>query len=90
MNKSLLDVGGEALVISQFTLYADTRRGRRPGFTDAAPPETAAPLYEAFAEAVQEAGVNVKRGWFGANMQVDIQNDGPVTILLESPAKEAT
>ena len=90
MNKSLLDVGGEALVISQFTLYADTRRGRRPGFTDAAPPETAAPLYEAFADAVQEAGVNVKRGWFGANMQVDIQNDGPVTILLESPAKEAT
>ncbi len=90
MNRSLLDIGGEALVISQFTLYADTSRGRRPGFNDAAPPETAEPLYDAFTEAIEQKGVAVKRGWFGAHMQVDIQNDGPVTILLESPSREAS
>ena len=90
MNRSLLDTGGQALVISQFTLYGDTRRGRRPGFTAAAPPESAEPLYEAFADAVEQKGINVKRGWFGAHMQVDIQNDGPVTLLLESPARGAS
>ena len=88
MNRSLLDIGGEALVISQFTLYADTRRGRRPGFTDAAPADTAEPLYVAFANEIEQKGVPVKRGWFGAHMHVDIQNDGPVTILLESPSRE--
>ncbi|RME43253.1 MAG: D-tyrosyl-tRNA(Tyr) deacylase [Caldilineae bacterium] len=84
MNRSLLDVGGEALVVSQFTLYADARRGRRPGFTDAAPPEVAAPLVDAFAGALRAQGVRkVATGVFGADMQVEIHNDGPVTILLE-------
>ncbi len=88
MNRSVLDIGGEALVISQFTLYSDTRRGRRPGFTDAASPDSAEPLYEAFADAVEQKGVPVERGWFGAHMRVDIQNDGPVTLMIESPARE--
>ncbi len=84
MNRSLLDVGGEALVISQFTLYADARRGRRPGYTDAAPPEIAAPLVEEFVQALRGQGIpNVSTGIFGADMLVSIQNDGPVTIILE-------
>lgn len=83
-NRSLLDVGGEALVVSQFTLYADTRRGRRPSFTDAAPPEVASPLVEAFAEQLRRLGVTVASGQFGAHMQVALVNDGPVTILLDS------
>jgi len=83
MNLSLLDVGGQALVTSQFTLYADTSRGRRPGFGGAALPDVAAPLVDAFAQALRELGVHVETGIFGADMLVDIQNDGPVTIWLE-------
>jgi D-tyrosyl-tRNA(Tyr) deacylase len=83
MNLSILDVGGEALVVSQFTLYADTARGRRPSFIDAAPPEQAEPLVEAFADGLRRLGVPVRSGSFGAHMLVEIENDGPVTILLE-------
>lgn len=83
MNASLLDVGGEILVISQFTLYADARKGRRPSFTDAALPEQAEPLVECFARVVAGAGVAVQSGVFGAHMLVEIFNDGPVTIWLE-------
>jgi len=83
MNAGLLDVDGAALVVSQFTLYADARKGRRPGFTDAALPEVAEPLVEHFAQALRDHGVPVETGVFGANMLVEIHNDGPVTILLE-------
>ncbi len=83
MNAGLLDVDGAALVISQFTLYADARKGRRPGFTDAAPPEVAEPLVEHFTQALRGHGVSVETGVFGAYMLVKIYNDGPVTILLE-------
>ena len=83
-NRSLLDVGGEALVVSQFTLLGDVRRGRRPSFIAAATPDVAAPLIEAFAQALRDAGVRVATGVFGAHMQVDSVNDGPVTILLDS------
>jgi len=85
MNLSLLDVGGSAIVVSQFTLYASTRRGRRPGFTDAARPELAEPLVAHFADALRRAGVaDVQSGLFGAHMLVEIHNDGPVTIILDS------
>ena len=84
MNRSLLDIGGEVLVVSQFTLYADTRRGRRPGFTDAAPPSLAEPLVERFKEAIAAYGLKVAGGVFGAYMQVELVNDGPVTIWLDS------
>ncbi|MEO8229624.1 MAG: D-aminoacyl-tRNA deacylase [Chloroflexota bacterium] len=83
-NRSLLDVAGEALVISQFTLFADTRRGRRPGFTGAAAPEVAIPLYERFASALERLGVTVARGRFGAEMKVELVNDGPFTIWLDT------
>jgi D-tyrosyl-tRNA(Tyr) deacylase len=83
-NLSLLDVGGAALVVSQFTLFADVRKGRRPGFTDAAPPEVAAPLVDAYADALRRLGVPVATGRFGAHMQVALVNDGPVTILLDT------
>lgn len=83
INRSLLEVGGSAIVVSQFTLYADTRKGRRPSFTDAAPPELASPLVERFAEMLREQGVETKTGQFGAHMLVEIANDGPVTIWLE-------
>jgi D-tyrosyl-tRNA(Tyr) deacylase len=83
MNAGLLDVDGAALVISQFTLYADARKGRRPSFTDAALPDVAEPLVEHFAQTLQAQGVPVETGVFGAHMLVEIQNDGPVTILLE-------
>jgi len=83
-NRSLLDTGGGALVISQFTLYADTRRGRRPGFTGAAPPAEAERLYERFADALRGLGVTVATGRFGAEMAVEIVNDGPFTIWLDS------
>lgn len=83
-NRSLIDIGGAALVVSQFTLFADLRRGRRPSFTDAAPPEHAAPLIETFAEALRRRGVAVTGGRFGANMQVALVNDGPVTITIDS------
>jgi D-aminoacyl-tRNA deacylase len=85
MNLSLLEVGGGVLVISQFTLYADARRGRRPGFTDAARPETAAPLVQYYGERLLAEGVgHVQYGVFGAMMLVEILNDGPITILLDS------
>jgi D-tyrosyl-tRNA(Tyr) deacylase len=84
MNRSLLDVGGEAIVVSQFTLYADTRKGRRPSFTDAALPGTARPLVERFAELLRYLGVPTQTGEFGAHMLVEIENDGPVTIWLEA------
>jgi D-tyrosyl-tRNA(Tyr) deacylase len=83
-NHSLLDTGGAALVVSQFTLYADTRRGRRPSFTDAAPPETASPLVDHFAAHLRALGVPAQTGQFGAHMQVELVNDGPMTILLEA------
>ncbi len=83
-NVSLLDIGGGALVVSQFTLYADTRRGRRPGFTDAADPAEAERLYESFAEALAALGPSVGRGRFGAAMQVELVNDGPFTIWLDT------
>jgi D-tyrosyl-tRNA(Tyr) deacylase len=84
MNLSLLDVGGGALVISQFTLYADLSRGRRPGFTGAAAPDLAAPLVERVAEELRALGVPVQGGRFGAHMQVALVNDGPVTIVLNT------
>jgi D-aminoacyl-tRNA deacylase len=82
-DRSLLEVDGEALVVSQFTLIADTTKGNRPSFTDAAPPEQAEPLYERFCEALRELGVGVATGVFGARMAVEIANDGPVTIVLD-------
>ncbi len=81
---SLLDLGGEALVVSQFTLIADTRKGNRPSFTRAAPAEVAEPLYEHFCAALEGEGVWVARGVFGARMEVSLVNDGPVTIVLDS------
>ena len=83
MNASLKDVGGEALVVSQFTLAADTRRGNRPGFSSAAAPEHAEPLYRHYVAALAGCGVAVQTGEFGADMLVSLTNDGPVTILLE-------
>ncbi len=83
-NLSLRDVGGGALVVSQFTLYADLRRGRRPGFTGAAAPEVAAPLVARVMEELRALGVPVQGGRFGAHMRVELVNDGPVTILLDS------
>jgi D-tyrosyl-tRNA(Tyr) deacylase len=82
-NLSLQDVQGEALVVSQFTLYADTRKGRRPSFINAASPEIAEPLVKVFAETLESFGIAVQKGVFGARMLVEIENDGPVTILLE-------
>ena len=88
MDRSLLDIGGAALVVSQFTLLADTRRGRRPSFFDAAPPEQAEPLVAAVAEALRKQGVEVGTGRFGAMMAVESVNDGPVTIVLDSDERE--
>jgi D-tyrosyl-tRNA(Tyr) deacylase len=88
MNRSLKDVGGEALVVSQFTLYADPYEGRRPSFIHAAPPEHARPLIERFADALRAEGIPVQMGVFGAHMLVEIHNDGPVTIWLERAAPE--
>jgi D-tyrosyl-tRNA(Tyr) deacylase len=79
---SLLDVDGEALVVSQFTLIADTSKGNRPSFSDAAPPEQAEPLYEAFCGALSELDIRVETGVFGARMQLELVNDGPVTLVL--------
>jgi D-tyrosyl-tRNA(Tyr) deacylase len=84
MNRSVADVGGGVLVVSQFTLYGDCQKGRRPSFIDAARPELAVPLYEAFVNAVKALGVPVATGRFGAMMQVELVNDGPVTLILDS------
>jgi D-aminoacyl-tRNA deacylase len=84
MNRSVTEAGGSALVVSQFTLYGDARRGRRPSYVAAAPPEVAAPLVEAVAKALAGAGVPVASGRFGADMLVESAGDGPVTILLDS------
>ena len=86
MNLSVKDIGGSALVVSQFTLYGDTERGRRPSFIDAARPEVAIPLYERFLAQLRQAGLSVEAGEFGADMQVELVNDGPVTLLLERSA----
>lgn len=83
MNRSCVDIGGQAIVVSQFTLYADTQRGNRPSFIDAAPPDLARPLCDRFAQLLAEAGISTQQGEFGADMQVQIDNDGPVTILIE-------
>jgi len=87
-NLSALDVGGAVLVVSQFTLLADVRRGRRPSFAAAAVPEAAEPLVAAFASAMQEAGARVQSGRFGARMQVELVNDGPVTIVIDDQEME--
>lgn len=87
MNLSLLDTGGSAIVVSQFTLYADTRKGRRPSFIDAALPEVASPLVDRFAALLEEKGVPVQQGEFGAHMLVEIENDGPVTIIFDTDDK---
>ena len=83
-NRSLLDVEGQALVVSQFTLFADTRRGRRPGFTGAAPPDQAERLYQRFASSMADLGVRVETGRFGAEMAVELVNDGPFTVWLDT------
>ena len=83
MNRSVLETGGQAIVVSQFTLYADTRKGRRPSFTGAALPEIASPLVDRFAQLLREQGVRTQTGEFGAHMLVEIFNDGPVTIWME-------
>lgn len=83
MNRSLLEIGGGALVVSQFTLYGDATRGRRPSFIDAAPPEAAEPIYQRFVEALRGRGVAVATGVFGATMAISLVNDGPVTLVIE-------
>jgi D-tyrosyl-tRNA(Tyr) deacylase len=85
MNWSLLETSGAMLIVSQFTLYGEARKGRRPSYTGAAPPAAAQPLCEAFIEAVRSRGIAVKTGEFGADMQVEIVNDGPVTLIVETP-----
>lgn len=84
LNLSLLDVGGSVLSISQFTLYANCKKGRRPSFIDAAKPAISSPLYDFFNKKLEEKGINVERGVFGAMMEVSLINDGPVTIILDS------
>ena len=85
MNHSVLDMGGELLVVSQFTLYGDTRKGRRPGFDQAGRPDMAEPLYERAVARLRDHGLQVATGRFGADMQVDLINDGPVTLIIEHP-----
>jgi D-tyrosyl-tRNA(Tyr) deacylase len=84
MNRDLIEVGGAALIVSQFTLYGDCRKGRRPSFIEAAPPALAVPLYAAFVDAVRARGVPTATGRFGAMMQVELVNDGPVTLIVDS------
>jgi D-tyrosyl-tRNA(Tyr) deacylase len=85
MNLSVTDVGGAVLVVSQFTLYGDTRKGRRPSFIGAAGPDIAIPLYEAFVDGIKALGVPTATGRFGADMQVELVNDGPVTLIVDTP-----
>ncbi|RBR28426.1 D-aminoacyl-tRNA deacylase [Enterococcus cecorum] len=87
MNRSIMDVGGEILSISQFTLFADTKKGNRPSFVQAAKPDTAIPLYEAFNEGLRQVGIPVETGIFGADMKCHLVNDGPVTIIIDSQNK---
>jgi len=87
MNLAISEIGGAALIVSQFTLYADTS-SRRPGFSAAAPPETAIPCYEAFIARMRENGISTATGRFGADMRIAVGNDGPVTILLETPTRK--
>ena len=84
MNRSLLDTGGQALVVSQFTLHADTRKGRRPSFNRAAPPDIANSIYEQFVQRLRTCGIHTETGVFGAYMQVEIHNTGPVTLMIDS------
>ncbi len=88
LNRSVLDIGGAMLVVSNFTLYGDCRKGRRPSFTDSAPYEQGQTLYEQFCAFLQAEGVPVQTGVYGAVMQVRLQNDGPVTLIVETPSKE--
>ena len=87
LNLSLLETRGEALVVSQFTLYADARKGRRPSYTDAAEPQMALRLFEVFCQELREEGVEVEMGSFGERMEVELINDGPVTLMVETPQK---
>ncbi len=89
MNRSVLDVGGEVLAVSQFTLYGDTGKGRRPSYAGAAPPEVAKPLFDRLVEAIAREGIPVQTGRFGANMAVELTNDGPVTLVLEVEQPES-
>lgn len=89
MNRSLLEVRGEMLVVSQFTLHADIRKGKRPSFVSAAPPETAEMLYRVFVQKLRETGLKVGEGVFRASMQVSMVNDGPVTIMVDSPSERS-
>ncbi len=84
MNLSVEDIQGDILLVSQFTLYGDVRKGRRPSFTDSAPPETGEEYYEKFLESLDKSGLKIEKGIFGADMKVELVNDGPVTILLDS------
>lgn len=88
LDRSLLDIQGDAMVVSQFTLYGDCRKGRRPSFTDAAPPETAVKLYELFLQKLRGRGIRVASGRFGQRMEVHLVNDGPVTLWLEVPPEQ--
>jgi D-tyrosyl-tRNA(Tyr) deacylase len=84
MNRDVTEIGGGILVVSQFTLYGDSKKGRRPSFVDAAPPEIAVPLYEAFVNSIKALGIPTATGRFGAMMQVELVNDGPVTLIVDS------
>ena len=88
MNNSVLDIAGELMVVSQFTLYASTRKGNRPSYIRAAKPDIAVPIYEMFVKACQESGLAVETGQFGADMKIELLNDGPVTIIIDSNSKE--